>query len=41
MHKGWDKAIIAVAACALLIATRINPIYLVFGAAVLGFFIYK
>lgn len=41
MHKSWDKAIIAAAACALLIATRINPIYLVLGAALLGFFIYK
>jgi len=41
MVKGWDKAIIAVAACALLIATRVNPVFLVLGAAVLGFFIYK
>jgi hypothetical protein len=31
----------SIAACALLIATRVNPIYLVIGAAVLGFFIYK
>ena len=39
--KGWDKAIIAIAACVLLIATRVNPVFLVLGAAFLGFFIYK
>ena len=35
MLKGWDKAIIAIAACTLLIATRINPVFLVLGAAAL------
>jgi chromate transporter len=41
VSRGWDKALIAVAAFALLILTKINPVYLVFGAAVFGFFVYR
>jgi chromate transporter len=38
---GWDKVLIALAAFTLLILTRINPVYLVLGAAIFGFLVYK
>ncbi len=38
---GWDKIIIVAAAFILLTATRINPVFIIFGAALFGFFVYK
>jgi chromate transporter len=39
--QGWDKAIIALTAFGLLTFTKVNPVFLILGAAVLGFFIYR
>ena len=39
--QGWDKAIIALTAFGLLTFTNINPVFLVLGAAILGFFVYR
>ena len=38
---GWDKALIAIGAFAVLVLTRLNPIYLVAGAALAGLAIYR
>jgi len=38
---GWEKILIVAAAFILLTATRINPVFIIFGAAILGFFAYK
>jgi chromate transporter len=38
---GWDKVLIALAAFGLLTLTRINPLYLVLGAAIFGWLVYK
>jgi chromate transporter len=38
---GWDKVLIVVAAFVLLILTKINPVFLILGSAVLGFFVYR
>jgi chromate transporter len=40
LHE-WDKAFIAVAAFALLTFTRINPAFIILGAAALGFGAYR
>jgi chromate transporter len=37
---GWDKILIVVAAFALLTLTKINPVWLVVGAALLGLVVY-
>lgn len=41
LQQGWDKVVIALAACGLLTFTSINPVWLVVGAAVLGLVIYR
>ena len=38
---GWDKVLIVAASFALLTFTQINPVFLVIGAAVLGFLVYR
>jgi hypothetical protein len=38
---GWDKILIVVAAFLLLTLTRIHPILIIFGAALMGFFVYR
>ena len=40
MHQ-WDKALITVAAFALLTFTKINPAFIILGAAALGFGVYR
>jgi chromate transporter len=37
---GWDKILIIVAAFALLTLTKINPVWLIVGAALVGFIVY-
>jgi chromate transporter len=37
---GWDKILIVFAAFALLTLTRINPVFIILGAALLGFIVY-
>jgi chromate transporter len=37
----WDKALITVAAFALLTFTKINPAFIILGAAALGFGVYR
>jgi hypothetical protein len=39
--QGWDKILIAVAAFALLTFTKINPAFIILGAAALGFGVYR
>jgi hypothetical protein len=38
---GWDKALIVIAAFALLILTRVNPAVVILGSAAFGFFVYR
>ncbi|MBN2206855.1 MAG: chromate transporter [Candidatus Aminicenantes bacterium] len=38
---GWDKILIVAATFALLTATRVNPIFVILGAAILGFAVYR
>jgi chromate transporter len=38
---GWDKVLIALAAFFLLTLTRVNPIFLIIGAAAFGFLVYR
>jgi chromate transporter len=38
---GWDKILIVLVAFALLTLTRIHPVLVIFGAAVLGIFVYR
>jgi hypothetical protein len=38
---GWDKILIVAASFALLTFTAVNPVWLVLGAAVLGFIVYR
>jgi len=38
---GWDKVLIVAGAFALLVTTRVNPVILVVGAALLGFVAYR
>lgn len=37
----WDKVLIAVAAFVLLTVTKINPAFIILGAAALGFWVYR
>lgn len=39
--QGWDKLLIALVAFGLLVFTRINPVYIILGAAGLGIAIYR
>jgi len=39
--QGWDKAVIALVAFGLLTFTKINPVFVILGAAALGFLIYR
>lgn len=39
--QGWDKAIIALVSFGLLTFTQINPVFIILGAAVLGFIVYR
>lgn len=41
LMQGWDKAIIAIVAFGLLTFTEINPVFIILGAAVLGFIVYR
>ncbi len=41
LAKHWDGIIIAAIAFALLVFTEINPVFLVIGAAVLGYLVYR
>jgi len=38
---GWDKVLIVVVVFALLVLTRINPVFVILGAAALGFAVYR
>jgi chromate transporter len=38
---GWDKLLIMVAAFGLLVFTKVNPVFVILGAAALGFFVYR
>ena len=39
--QGWDKILLTLAAFALLTLTTINPVFIILGAAVVGFFVYR
>ncbi len=39
--RNWDGVLIGAVAFALLVATRINPAFIILGAAVLGFGLYR
>ncbi len=41
LTQGWDKAIIAIVAFGLLTFTEINPVFIILGAAALGFVVYR
>lgn len=41
LTRHWDGIVIAGIAFALLVFTEINPVFLVIGAAVLGYFVYR
>ena len=41
LAQHWDGIIIAIIAFALLVFTEINPVFLVIGAAVFGYFVYR
>ena len=41
LTAGWDKILIIIVSFALLTFTQINPVFLVIGAAVLGFIVYR
>ena len=41
LTHGWDKALIALAAFGLLTFTKINPVWIILGAAMLGFAVYR
>ena len=41
LTKHWDGIVIAVIAFSLLVFTEINPVFLVIGAAVFGYFVYR
>jgi chromate transporter len=38
---GWDKALIVIAAFALLTLTKVNPVLIILGSAALGFLAYR
>jgi chromate transporter len=39
--QGWDKVALALATFAILTFTSVNPVWIVLGAAVFGFFVYR
>jgi hypothetical protein len=39
--QGWDKVMIMLVAAGLMIFTTINPVFIILGAAALGFIIYR
>ena len=39
--RGWDQVLIVFAAFALLVLTRVNPVFLILGAAALGLLVYR
>ena len=41
LAREWDKILIAVVAFALLTATKVNPAFIILGAAALGFGVYR
>ena len=41
LFQGWDKAIIALVSFGLLTFTEINPVFIILGAAALGFIVYR
>ncbi len=41
LSAGWDKILIVLGAFVLLTFTRVNPIFLIAGAAALGFVVYR
>ncbi len=41
LAQGWDKVLIALAAFFILTLTKVNPIFLIIGAAAFGFLVYR
>jgi len=41
LAAGWDKLLIVAVSFALLVFTKINPVFLVIGAALLGYAVYR
>jgi chromate transporter len=41
LTQGWDKVIIAFVAFAILVLTRLNPIFLILAAALFGLLVYR
>lgn len=41
LAQGWDKGLIALATFGLLTFTGINPVFIIIGTAILGFFVYR
>jgi chromate transporter len=41
LAQGWDKLVITLVAFGLLTFTRINPVFVILSAAVLGFLVYR
>jgi chromate transporter len=41
LARGWDKVIIALVAFGILTLTKVNPIFLILSAALLGFLFYR
>lgn len=39
--QGWDKIALVIGSFGLLIFTKINPVFIILGAAVLGFVVYR
>jgi hypothetical protein len=41
MLQSWDKLVITIVSFGLLTLTEINPVFIILGAAALGFLIYR
>jgi chromate transporter len=41
LSQGWDKLVIAGAAFLLLTFTKVNPVFIILGAAILGLVVYR
>ena len=41
LGQSWDKLLIALVAFLLLTFTKINPVFLVIGGAILGYLVYR
>lgn len=41
LAQGWDKGLIALTTFGLLTFTQINPVFIIIGTAILGFFVYR